>query len=590
YGFQNLDELVGQSIFDHWSPEYREIIRERAQKRARGEPVSSEYDALGQRKDGSRFPVHIVVESVELPDGKAFMAFLSDITDRKQFEDAVLKLSQAVEQSPVSIVITDIQGNMEFVNSKFTQMTGYNREEVLGKNPRILKTDHTPHEEYQRLWATITSGKVWAGEFLNRKKNGELFWEYATISPIMNSAGVITNYLGIKEDITQRKHLEAQLMQSQKLEALGQLTGGIAHDFNNMLTAIIGYGSLLRTKLEKDSSLKPFIDQILSSAEKSANLTQQLLAFSRKQIIEPKETDLNELIKGIEKLLLRLIGEDIDFKTQLEDKALTVMVDPSQIEQVLMNLCTNARDAMPDGGFLSITTDTAEMKEDNVKTYGLAKPGPYASISVTDSGKGMDEKTLERIFDPFFTTKELGKGTGLGLSIAYGIIKQHGGYITAYSEPGKGTTFRIYLPMLESKAVGAENTEVVAAKGGTETILIAEDNEDVRIVTRQVLEVAGYSVIEALDGEDAIGKFVKDKDNIHLVILDVIMPKKSGREVFDEIRKFKPYVRVLFSSGYTADVISRKSIMEDGMDFISKPAHPGKLLRKVREILDRRSR
>ncbi len=385
----------------------------------------------------------------------------------------------------------------------------------------------------------------------------------------------------------EKMKLETQLFQAQKMEAIGQLAGGIAHDFNNMLTAIIGYGSMLKDKLAKDNSLKLFAEQILSAAEKSSNLTRQLLAFSRKQIISPEETNLNALIKDMEKLLMRLIGEDIEFKTELTDKALTVMVDPGQIEQVLLNLCTNARDAMPDGGLLSIKTDVVQLDEAYKKNHELKGPGMYACISVSDSGKGMDEKTLSKIFEPFFTTKEVGKGTGLGLSIVYGIIKQHSGNITAYSEPGKGSTFKIYLPLIKSPGIlEAMMSKEKGPKEGTETILIGEDNEDVRTITRHVLEEYGYTVIEAPDGEEAVKKFMENKEDIQLVMLDVIMPKKSGKEAADEIKEVKPDTRILFTSGYTADIIHQKGILEEGMNFISKPVTPNDLLIKIREVLD----
>ncbi len=503
--------------------------------------------------------------------------------------ESLKKLSLAIEQSPVSIMITDAGGNIEFTNPKFSEVTGYAGEEVTGKNPRFLNSGETPRDVYKTLWADIGSGNVWHGEFHNRKKNGELFWESASISPVRNSEGIITHYIAIKEDITERKKLEEQLRQSQKLEAIGQLAGGIAHDFNNMLTAIIGYAHLVAMKIDKGSELKIYVDQILSSAEKSANLTRQLLAFSRKQVIAPEETDLNALVRGMEKLLLRLISEDIELKTELVSVDLTVMVDPGQIEQVVMNLCTNARDAMPHGGMLAIGTDVIELDESYVRTQELPGSGRYALISVTDTGMGMDEKTRQRIFEPFFTTKELGKGTGLGLSIVYGIIKQHNGNITVYSEPGKGTTFKIYLPLVKSGIEGAKAVEPVPPRGGTETILIAEDNEEVRVLMKSILEEYGYRVIEAVDGEEAVNKFIDNKDRIQLVVADVIMPKKSGREAVDEIRKTNPDVKVLFASGYTADAIDKKGILEDGVDFISKPVAPHDLLVKIREVLDKMS-
>ena len=421
---------------------------------------------------------------------------------------------------------------------------------------------------------------VW--EFQNTVNN---HWYECRDQAIKWSDGRVVR-MEIATDITERKKLERQLSQAQKMESIGHLAGGIAHDFNNMLTAIIGYASLLNMKIEKDDPLRQFVDQILSSAEKSANLTQQLLAFSRKQIISPKETNLNKLINGVEGMLQRLIGEDIEFKTSLADKDIFVMVDPGQIEQVLMNLCTNARDAMPHGGLLSISTDIAELDKDDIKIRDLEKPGRYAFISFSDTGCGMDEKTQQSIFEPFFTTKEAGKGTGLGLSIVYGVIKQHNGNVAVYSEPGKGTTFKIYLPLIKS-VPEAKVSEVITPKGGTETILITEDNKEVRVLTRQVLEEFGYKVIEAVDGEEAINKFQENKDVIKLVILDVIMPRKSGKEAGDEIKKIKPDARILFTSGYTVDSIHKQGIIEKGMDFISKPVTPHDLLVKVRGILDK---
>ena len=391
-------------------------------------------------------------------------------------------------------------------------------------------------------------------------------------------------------DVTNRKKLEEERLQWQKLESVGQLAGGIAHDFNNMLTAIIGYVSLLGAKIETKSPLKQYVDQILSVSEKSANLTSQLLSFSRQQIRSLHVINLNELIKKMEILLKRIIGEDIEFKISLTDKLLKVMVDIGQIEQVLINLCSNARDAMPQGGSLTISTDALELDEKNMETYGLDQPGSYAVIAVTDTGIGLDEIARQRIFEPFFTTKEVGKGTGLGLAIVYGTIKQNKGSITVYSEFGKGTTFNIYLPLSESPVEEAGVKEVIDPKGGTETILVTEDNEEVRALTTHVLQEFGYTVIEAVDGEDAVKKFEENKDRIELAILDVIMPKKSGKEVSEAIRTIKPDVQFLFTSGYTADIITRAGISEEGVYFIQKPSTPNSLLGKVREILDKKGK
>lgn len=397
---------------------------------------------------------------------------------------------------------------------------------------------------------------------------------------------VIRDINGKKKAEAEQKKMQAQLLQSQKMEAIGHLAGGIAHDFNNMLTAIIGYGSLLGMAVDRDSELRPYIDQIMSSAEKSAGLTRQLLAFSRKQPLAPRETNLNDLIRGIEKLLGRIIGEDIELKTHMTGQEVHVMADPGQVEQVLMNLCANARDAMPNGGLLSISTETLHLDEAAAKTRDLTIPGIYVLISVTDTGSGMDEQTRQKIFEPFFTTKEPGKGTGLGLSIVYGVIKQHNGSIMVYSEPDKGTTFRIYLPVLATTTVEAVQVEMAVPVGGTETILIAEDSEEVRRLTKRMLEGFGYTVIEAVDGEDCLRKFAASGEDIQLVILDVIMPRMSGKEAGDEIRRINPQMKILYTSGYTADIVARKGILEEGTDFISKPATPHDLLSRVRTILD----
>ena len=361
---------------------------------------------------------------------------------------------------------------------------------------------------------------------------------------------------------------------------------GGAHDFNNILSAILGYGSLLMIKMEKDDPLRQYVEPIIASAKGAANLTKSLLTFSRKEIINPSPVDLNEITKKMEKLLLRVIGEDIELKTSLIDKDLIVMADGGQMEQVLMNLCTNARDAMPKGGPLSIDTNIAELGEEFRKTHGYGRTGTYAVISVTDTGTGMDEKTRSRIFEPFFTTKEIGKGTGLGLSIVYGIIKHHNGYINCYSEPEKETTFRIFLPLTKAKNEETDPRAFVPPSGGTETILLAEDDASVRNSTRAMLEEFGYKVIEAADGEEAIRTFADNGDNIRLLLFDLLMPRKNGKEAYEEIRKIRPGVKALFTSGYTADMIYGKDLFEQGLDLVPKPVLSTELLTRVRGALD----
>jgi signal transduction histidine kinase len=384
----------------------------------------------------------------------------------------------------------------------------------------------------------------------------------------------------------EQEKLHSQLLQAQKMEAVGHLAGGVAHDFNNILTAIIGYANMLRKKVLADEQLAFYANQILSAADRAARLTKSLLAFSRKQVIEPKPADLNEIVQGVTKIAKRLIGEDIEFRTLLSDKTMNVLADSGQMEQVLLNLCTNARDAMPHGGQLTIETDLVEVDEGARKVNFLDRAGRYGIICVSDTGTGMDEGTRKQIFEPFFTTKEVGKGTGLGLSIVYGIVKQHNGTINVYSEPGKGTTFKIYLPAIETAGETPAARIEDRPAGGRETILIAEDENDVRVLITIVLREAGYTVIESADGEEALKQFAAHAGPISLFLSDVIMPKQNGKAAYEQIRAMKPGVKVIFMSGYTADIIQNKGIINERIPFLTKPIFPDQLLRKVREVLD----
>ncbi len=390
----------------------------------------------------------------------------------------------------------------------------------------------------------------------------------------------------LKQREEEKALLEDQLRHAQKMEAIGTLAGGIAHDFNNILTTIIGYGHLLTLQIGENEALKHHVGQILVSAERAATLTKSLLAFSRKQLIKLQGTDLNHVITSVQKLLARLIREDIEIKLNLSTERLTLMADPGQIDQVLMNLVTNARDAMPQGGTITIATESVAIDRDFFKGRSNAKPGYYARLSVSDTGSGMNEETRKRIFDPFFTTKEVGKGTGLGLSMIYGIIKQHEGYVDLESEEGKGTTFMIYLPLSDIEVEIKEEEHKDLPQGGTETILIAEDDNNVRKLAKEVLERSGYTVIQATNGEDALAKFEEHKDAIDLFLLDVVMPKKNGKEVWDQIRRLKPDSKSIFVSGYAYDIIHEKGVIKDEINFISKPISPEELLRNVREVLD----
>jgi len=773
--------------------------------------------------------------SVYSPCRNEFVAVFEDITKRKQAQEELRKLSLAVEQSPVSIVITNLRGEIEYVNPKFTEKTGYTLEEAVGQNPRILKSGEIPKEEYARMWQTISRGGQWRGEFHNRRKDGQLFWEMASISPITNEAGQITHYIAVKEDITARKkaeetlqrlntynrslieaaldplaiigldgkltdvnaateaatgftrdeligkpfaalrsdpekaradfarvlregtlrdleneichrhgglmpvltnatvfrndlgealgvltvsrdiserkkaekalresearhrdlianavygiwvstvegrvlyansamakmlgydspsdleqiktvqelylrpadrgafvrriladgsmigyetdwkrrdgrnivvslggraitgptgqveHLETvaeeitdrrkfedQLRQAQKMEALGQLAGGVAHDFNNLLGVILGYGEMLIAKAKPGPDLDA-LEEIGQATKRAAGLTRQLLAFSRKQVLQPVDLDLNILAAGVSKLLQRLLPENIKLQMNQAKELLMVRADAGQIEQVILNLAVNARDAMPQGGNLSVQTRLVTFSPGEVENRKIVKPGAYAMIAVTDNGVGMSPETQARIFDPFFTTKEMGKGTGLGLATVYGIVKQSDGFVWVYSEPGKGSTFKVYLPLIASATRSAIDPSDPAVRGGTETILVAEDVEALRKLFSNSLAPMGYRILTAKDGFAALDIAKQFEGIIDLLITDVVMPTMGGSELATLLRQQRPLLKVLYVTGYTDDALVQHGVLEPGVALMHKPFGPVDLQIKVRQILD----
>jgi PAS domain S-box-containing protein len=509
-----------------------------------------------------------------------------DITDRKKAEEKLREYERVVEQAAESIVITDRAGRIVYVNPAFESVSGYSRSEALGQNPRILKSGHQDAAFYRRMWDALVRGEVWRGRFVNRHKNGTLYEEDARIGPVRDASGRIVNYVGVKRDVTNEMRLERQLVQAQKMEAVGRLAGGVAHDFNNLLGVITGYGELAQAKLAADDPLRGKMEQILKAADRAAGLTRQLLAFSRQQVLQPKIVDLNALVSNLEKMLRRLIGEDVDLKTFLDPKLGSVKADPGQIEQILMNLSINARDAMPDGGHLTIETSNVELGPDHVIRRSPTRPGPYVLLAVTDSGTGMDAEIQAHIFEPFFTTKEIGKGTGLGLATVYGIVKQSDGYIWCYSEVGVGTTFKVYLPRIEDAAASDSKPTFVPPRGGKETVLLIEDDQALRDVLSETLQGAGYTILVAEGGAKALEMSGEYHGLIHALVTDVIMPGLSGRAAATKIKVSRPELEVLFISGYTSEAIAKHGVLEPGTHFLTKPFTPADLLRKVRAMLD----
>jgi PAS domain S-box-containing protein len=531
----------------------------------------------------------------ELDDGTLMCAIRSGLAihsvekERDTAEELLRKLSSAVEQSADTVLITDREGKIEYVNPAFETLSGYSKEQLVGNTPRLLRSGEQSAETYQELWRTLLSGEVYRGIFVNRKKNGELYYAEESICPVRNAAGEITHFIANGRDLTERRRLEGQLVQAQKMDAIGRLAGGVAHDFNNLLTIITSYAELALDAVDKGSPLEAKVHEILLAAKRAAELTRQLLAFSRKQTQLLRIVDLNEVVGNIAKLLPRLIGEDIEFSFCPGEKLAHVRIDPLQIEQVLMNLAANARDAMPQGGHLRIETSDIHLDDDYIHGKPAVVPkGHYTLITVSDDGSGIPKEVLPHIFEPFYTSKPAGKGTGLGLATVYGIVKQNKGFIWVYSEAGCGTVFKIYLPCVTARKqhedAGKISPEPMAV--GSETILLVEDEQAVRCAAADFLRMRGYDVIEACDGQQALIAAQKRNDKIDLLITDVVMPNLSGGELGKELRNLRPAIEILFVSGYAGQTVLDHNVVNLETNFLQKPYSLKQLAKRIRTLLD----
>ncbi len=508
---------------------------------------------------------------------------------RRKSEEALResekRLQAILDNSPAIIFLKDTEGRYLYVNPQFGKLTPLTPEQILGKTDAEIFTTEQAAAFRANDLKVLQAGVALEFEEVTRHQD-ELHTSVVSRFPLRNTEGKVYALCGIVTDITERKNLEAQLRQSQKMEAIGQLAGGIAHDFNNMLTVINGYGELMLLSLPIGEPHRVSVEQIREAGERAATLTRHLLAFSRKQVLQPKVLDLNAVVANMDTMLQRVISADIDLLTILSPGLASVKADPGQIEQILMNLVVNARDAMPEGGRLTIETADVVLDSDYARRHVDVSPGRYIMLAVSDAGCGMDKKTQARIFEPFFTTKEEGKGTGLGLSTVYGIVKQSGGNIWVYSEPGRGTTFRIYLPRIEEAAEAVEPDKAPEPlPTGSETILLVEDEAGVRNLAKKILETYGYKVLDAAEGEDAFRLSGQHKGLIHLMVTDMVMPEMSGRELADRLKPSRPNMKVLFMSGYTDKAMLHQGELDPGMAFLQKPFTPQTLARKVREVL-----
>jgi PAS domain S-box-containing protein len=554
-----------------------------------GPILNQRIELTALRRDGTEFPVELAVAPVRVGSSWVFSAFVRDITARRAADEALrvseAKFGSAFQAHPSPMAIATLSNARWIdVNDSLLRLFGMNRADTVGRSGRelgIWRRDELREQMLTQLRA--------GGDF----RNVEADWltRSGETRTGLLSAEVIAfagepHFLLHFQDITERKQLEVQLRQAQKMEAIGRLAGGVAHDFNNVLTAIFGYVDLLREEIPADSTAQHDLAEVRKASERAASLTKQLLAFSRQQVLEPMVLEPNALVEDFEKMLHRLIGEDVELRLSLARDTGNVLADPGQLQQVLMNLVVNARDAMPTGGKLIVETANTELSDEYAELHQPVVPGRYVMLAVSDTGTGMTQETKARIFEPFFTTKEKGKGTGLGLSTVYGIVKQSGGYVWVYSELGRGTTFKIYLPRVDAAPDTVLPAREPASVTGTETILLAEDDDVLRPLAKGLLEKLGYKVLDAADAMAALEAARQCTEVIHLLLTDVVMPGPSGRELARQLGKSRPGTKVLYVSGYTDDAIVHHGMLEPGLNFLQKPFTPASLARKVREVLD----
>jgi two-component system, cell cycle sensor histidine kinase and response regulator CckA len=497
-----------------------------------------------------------------------------------------LRLATAVEQAGEAILITDRDAHIVYVNPAFEQVSGYSRAELVGQNPRLLQSGRHAPEFYAAMWAALRAGDTWRGTLFNLRKDGLHYEVDAVISPLRDSQGEVDSYVGVERDVSRERALERELIEAGRMEAVGQLAGGIAHDFNNLLTAIAGYAELLRNEVPAESETQADVDEILRASRSAAGLVRQLLAFGRRQVLEPAGLGLDVLVEQLRPMLAGLLGPAVKFEAVSAGPIAPVFADPGQIEQVLVNLAVNARDAMPAGGTFLISMSSVEVTPDDERSDSI-KPGAYVVLAASDTGVGMDEATRSRVFEPFFTTKPAGRGTGLGLATTYGIVKQSGGYLFAESVLGMGTTVTMYLPQYSGAVDQRQPTPLAEpSPGGSETVLVVEDDPAVKEIIRQALERLGYRVLVSSDAPEALAAAEAHVGRLPLLVSDIRLPGLAGPELAALLRPKHPGLRVLYVSGYAGDEMIQRGLLDTDEAFLAKPFSADDLARRVRSLLD----
>ncbi len=590
-GAQTAEQLLGTSVMDRVHPSCRAQVQQRLQTVKQGSSVPLREEKI-LRLDGASVDAEITGSLVLFQGRPAVQVLVRDITARKQAAAQIYRLAAIVEQSAEAVIMTDTQGAILYVNPAFERLSGYVQAEVLGRNPRCLNSGKQEADFYRAMWSELTAGRPWHGRFINRRKDGSLYEVETVISPIRDETGQTAFFISSARDVTREVQLEHQFRQAQKMETIGRLAGGVAHDFNNLLQTILGFCELLLANTPPADARHDDIDQIQRAAKRAANLTQQLLAFSRKQMIEPRVLDLNSVIGETGKMLRRLIGENIQLQTELEPALHRVKADAGQLEQILMNLAVNARDAMPQGGRMTIRTENITFGPDEAARLPEVRSGEFIRLSFSDTGHGMTTDIQEHIFEPFFSTKSRTKGTGLGLAVVYGIVTQNSGWIAVYSQPGEGTTFKIYLPVFH----GAEATpapaiiqlEQQAPRGRGERILLVEDEPEVRHLAAHLLQSYGYTLGIAESGQAARALLAEARQPFDALFSDIVLPDASGITLADELRAQQPELPVLLCSGYSDALTRWTNISAKGYHFLQKPYPAAALLTLLRHVLDAR--